>query len=126
MNSPFSAIVHTRPARKVSNLIAFAEDTASLVPISERFLLLTPDDPDVTPTTLELAARTGRYPASAIFPYLTDIVSAAGFNIVREVQALNTQTKISIRHHLLPCERQQMTSSRSRQTRESPSRQSIY
>jgi hypothetical protein len=86
-------IVHAGPADEVMELVAYARETAALEGAAPRFVLVSPTAPPGLPADVaHLDAR----PAWPLFAGAARIVSAAGFNTVRQAAPYREK------HRMLP------------------------
>ena len=86
-------IVHAGPADEVMELVAYARETAALEGAAPRFVLVSPTAPAGLPADVaHLDAR----PAWPLFAGAARIVSAAGFNTVRQAAPYREK------HRMLP------------------------
>jgi hypothetical protein len=75
-------IVHSGPAEEINDLIGYARDCASAEGHRPRLVLVAPHRPPGLPSGV---AHVGPYPAWPLFARAARIISAAGFNIVRQM-----------------------------------------
>jgi hypothetical protein len=74
-------IVHSGPAAEIMELIAYARESAVLEGLNPRLVLVSPAaPPDLPPGVVHIDV----YPAWPLFASAGRIVSAAGFNVVRQ------------------------------------------
>lgn len=78
---PLWLVVHSGPASEIEELIAFAEEMRAAEGVEPRVLLVAPSRPSGLP---ERIAYLDLYPADAIFSYADRIITACGFNLMRQ------------------------------------------
>jgi hypothetical protein len=81
---PFWLVVHSAPAAEVAELVAYADELRRVEQPEARLILLTRDAPPTLPAFVQ---RLDCYPAAPLFPLAARVVSACGFNIMREMAA---------------------------------------
>jgi len=74
-------IVHSGPPEEILELVAYARESAALEGLSPRLVLVSPAAPPGLPAEV---AHLSVYPAWPLFATAGRIVSAAGFNVVRQ------------------------------------------
>jgi hypothetical protein len=80
--APFWLIVHSGPAEEVRELIAHTQELQRLEGSETEVLVATPLDLPMPPHF----RRIDLFPASALFPAATRIISAGGFNVMQETR----------------------------------------
>lgn len=90
---PLWLIVHSGPGNEVVELIQFARELAEKASPQPRFLLISPGTPDTIPLELEFL---NFYPAHLLFPRADRVITACGFNLMRQAALL------ARRHDFLP------------------------
>ncbi len=78
---PFWLVVHSGPASEVGELVGYAVDMRDAERVTTRIVVATPNPPDTLPPG---CAVLNVFPASGLFPYAQRIISAAGFNVMRQ------------------------------------------
>jgi hypothetical protein len=86
-------IVHSGPSAELSELIAYALDTAAFEEARPRLTLVSPSRPEVLPPGI---AHRDVYPAWPLFAGADRIITAAGYNAVRQL------ARWPERHRMLP------------------------
>ena len=90
-------VAHTGPAAEVIELVAYARDQAEAEGVRPLFVVATASD--ATPPAAADLVVIDRYPVSPMFADADRIVTAAGFNIMRELAPHR------LRHRFLPMPR---------------------
>ncbi|HEX8072308.1 MAG TPA: hypothetical protein VF546_20350 [Pyrinomonadaceae bacterium] len=80
----FWLVVHSAPCAEVAELVAYADELRRLEQPEARLVLLTRAAPPALPAAVR---RLDFYPAAALFPFAARVVSACGFNVMREMAA---------------------------------------
>ncbi|MBO2447311.1 hypothetical protein J4573_09460 [Actinomadura barringtoniae] len=84
-------IVHSGPDEEILELVAYARETAALEGLSPAFTLIAPHRPDDLPADV---AHLDVYPAWPLAEHAGRIVTAAGFNAVRQFAAWRDRHRI--------------------------------
>jgi hypothetical protein len=79
---PLWLVVHSGPEAEVRALLEFARHRACAEGVEPRFVVVSPGTDDAGSDVVRLAHA----PASALFPYAERIVTACGFNCMREAE----------------------------------------
>lgn len=81
---PLWLVVHAGPMAEIGELLAYAAELARAEAAVPRVVLVAPEPPpDLDPRVVHLAA----YPAAPLFPLADRIITACGFNVMRETEA---------------------------------------
>ncbi|MEU0564928.1 hypothetical protein ABZ297_05975 [Nonomuraea sp. NPDC005983] len=107
-------VVHSGPPGEIAELLGYARETAALEGVSPRLVLVSPAAPPGLPDDVTHLAA---YPAWPLFEAAERIVSAAGFNVVRQAAPYRHK------HRMLPFPRRfddQFTRARAARTPRNP------
>ena len=108
IHKPIWIIVHAGPAKEVAELVAYAEELRRAEQVNPRLILLSPENPDLIRTAILRGLPTADsslptsfeqfdfYPAAAFFHIADRLITACGFNTVRQT------TKFREKHRFLP------------------------
>jgi len=91
--SPFWLIVHSGPGDEISELTAYAEEMSQKEKTNPRFVLVAPEKPEKMPAGISYL---NQYPANLLFPFADRIISACGFNLMRQTEPFKEK------HRFLP------------------------
>jgi hypothetical protein len=80
---PLWLIVHSGPAQEVSALISYAEELREVERVDARLALIAQRVPAGVPSEVTLVDC---YPASLLFPLADRVISACGFNVMRQMR----------------------------------------
>lgn len=80
--TPLWLIVHSGPEEEIAELLAYARDLAAMEKAAPRFLLVAPH-PAPSPDLFHLDI----YPAYPLFPHVARIITACGFNVMRQAHS---------------------------------------
>ncbi|HWS39503.1 MAG TPA: hypothetical protein VN408_43010 [Actinoplanes sp.] len=86
-------VLHSGPTAEINDLLSYARDCAAAERLQPRFVLASPARPPDLPADVQ---HVDTYPAWPLFPSATRIVTAAGFNAVRQTAPWRA------RHLMLP------------------------
>ena len=96
VGNPVWVIVHSGPDEEIAELIAYADEMSGLEKIEPAFILVAPARPMEMPSHIK---HLDFYPASALFPFADRIITACGFNVMRETEEFKEK------HRFLPLAR---------------------
>jgi hypothetical protein len=83
-NRPLWLVVHSGPAEEIEELLAYARERAALESSQPRIVL-------ISPTVVSGVERFDLYPATPLFPLAERIITACGFNIMRQLAPWRTK-----------------------------------
>ena len=93
IEQPFWLVLHSGPAAEVAELLAYADDMRRLEEASVPIVVCSLQPPSALPSHCRVI---NRYPAGELIDRAERIVSAAGFNLMRDTHAVRQ------RQHILP------------------------
>lgn len=91
---PFWLIVHSGSREEVHELVAYAEELRNCERSSVRLLVAAPEHH--VPALPVYAHGLGPFPASTLFPFAERVISACGFNVMRQMAPFREK------HHGMP------------------------
>lgn len=83
VGSPLWLIVHSGPAEETKELLAYAREVSRMEELQPRFLLIKPEK---SADSINGSLQWQYYPAHVLFPYVDQIVTACGFNAIRQTE----------------------------------------
>jgi hypothetical protein len=86
-------IIHAGSATEILELVAYARDTSQLEGIQPQLVLLAPQRPPSLPSSV---IYSNPYPATPFLPLAERIITACGFNVMRQTAGYREQ------HRFLP------------------------
>ena len=81
---PLWLIVHSQPHEEIEELLGYAQEQALAEEASPHLILACPSPPPDLPSSIH---HLDIYPASSLFPLVDRIISACGFNLMRQTEA---------------------------------------
>ena len=90
---PLWLIIHAGSATEILELLAYARDTSRLEGVRPQMLLLAPHRPGALPSSVTYC---NLYPITPLLPLADRIITACGFNVMRQTAAYREQ------HRFLP------------------------
>ena len=93
---PFWLVVHSGPVEEIMELLAYAAEMRRIERVEAQLILVAPAPPPELPKDVFYIDI---YPAAALFPMAARVISACGFNVMRQM------ARHYGKHRYMPCAR---------------------